>query len=415
VAQGVIRTGDCARPDDLSQVADAVFDATGSQLDLVNRLPRDRFKTARANRGHLVLIAFLLEDAVKTAITLNYDTAVISAVTELDAGDRIGIIEGPEDVGDQKAFNVFFLHRSAHRSGNEWIIRSVDLEESWKDGWESIVTAQIGASPCVLFAGLGTPVPVLIDTVKKIRDAYHGQRDRIYLAGPGQAQDSDFAAALNLVAENYIQEKWCALMDQLGRQLTSLMCDELSAAGKVIEKQRGYLAGAIDGTCDKLRRLDLVDLGRLRAAWLLSRESYKRDFPGERPLLADLLLGIALLEDVAGVAAGFDPTGIVRFTRHDGTANDQRGVLVFASGGGHLNWLTVEAELTSRLSQLIPGMPRPRRAIVAAVQGGRVPNPNPDDIAREIEDESIIFEPALELVDVEDLRRKPELVAQVVA
>ena len=90
-------------------------------------------------------------------------------------------------------------------------------------------------------------------------------------------------------------------------------------------------------------------------------------------------------------------------------------MLVFASGGGHLNWLTVEAELTSRLSQLIPGMPRPRRAIVAAVQGGRVPNPNPDDIAREIEDESIIFEPALELVDVEDLRRKPELVAQVVA
>ncbi|MEA2634313.1 MAG: hypothetical protein QOH92_1080 [Chloroflexota bacterium] len=411
VAEGVILEGACPRPDDLAQVADAVFIATGSQVDVVLRLPQNEFRTARPNRGHLIAVACLLERAVSAVITLNYDMSFAAAITELGGGDRIGIIEGPEDGTLLRLTNLFFLHRSAHRPAEEWIMRSVSLEESWKGGWEELVTAQIGGSPVVLFAGLGTPVPVLVATVKRVRGAYPGGQDRIFLAGPGAAEDSDFAAALNLAPANYIQLKWSLLMYAAASHLVRRMCGGLLDAARVIEHQRAYPSGPVAETCARLQQLDLVDLGKLRAAWLLSSEPYQVEVPGQSPLLADILLGIALIEGHVGLQARFAPTGIVAL------AGDQREspTVAFASGSGHLNWLTVEAKLNNRLAQLPAGTPRPGYAVVSAVHGGRVQAASPPDIVRDAEEDSIIFERPLTMLDMEEVRANSELAEKLVA
>ncbi|MHB8508523.1 MAG: SIR2 family protein [Candidatus Dormibacteria bacterium] len=411
VREGVLDEHSCPRPDDLSQVADAVVAATGTQTPLVLRLPRNQFKTARPNRGHLIAIACLLEEAVKGVITLNYDTALIAAVTTLGGGEAIGILEGPEDVTSLRMNNVFFIHRSANHPGETWIMCTVDLEETWKNGWESLVAAQIGGSPTVLFAGLGTPVPVLLDTVKKVREAYDGQYDGVFLAGPGEASDSDFAVALQLSPGRYIPRKWCQLMEDCSRVIVSRMCEVLADAAGTIEKQRGYSAGRVAQVCARLADLDLVDFGQMRSAWLLSSGPYQADNAHERPLVADLLLGIGAISEATSKEARFAPSGCVTFSGGDGRS----AVLAFASGSGHKNWLTVDAELKSRLSELPTGTPQPARAILAAVHGGRVIPTSPEDIVREVETDSIIYGPAIEMFDIEELRANPALATELVA
>lgn len=411
VRQGVLEEDACPRPDDLSQVADSVVAATGSQNALVLRLPRNQFKTARPNRGHLIAVACLLEEAVKGVITLNYDTALIAAITTLGGGETIGILEGPEDVTSLRMNNVFFIHRSANRPGETWIMCTVDLEETWKHGWESLVAAQIGGTPTVLFAGLGTPVPVLLDTVKKVREVYGGQQDGVFLAGPGQASDSDFAVAVQLTPGRYIPKKWCQLMDDCSQVIVTQMCEVLADAAGAIENQRGYPAGHVAQVCARLADLDLVDLGQLRSAWLLSAGPYQADNAHQRPLVADLLLGISAIEDASAKEAQFAPSGCATFIGDAGTS----AIVAFASWSGHKNWLTVDAELKSRLSQLPTGTPQPRTAVLAAVHGGRVMATSPEDIVREVEADSIIFGTGLRMFDLEELRAQPSLATELVA
>src|SRR5689334_19675420 len=49
LVDGIIRDGDCSDPSDLSCVADVVFAARDSQIELIKRLPVDDFKSASPN------------------------------------------------------------------------------------------------------------------------------------------------------------------------------------------------------------------------------------------------------------------------------------------------------------------------------------------------------------------------------
>src|SRR4051794_2729105 len=69
VLDGVLAPGDCDDPTDLSAVAKAVFDRTGSQIDLVRRLPRNEFRLARPNTGYLTAAALLREGVISAVLT----------------------------------------------------------------------------------------------------------------------------------------------------------------------------------------------------------------------------------------------------------------------------------------------------------------------------------------------------------
>jgi hypothetical protein len=216
---------------------------------------------------------------------------------------------------------------------------------------------------------------------------------------------------LKLVPQNYIQLKWSALMHAVAGHLVRRMCDALLDVARNIEHERAYPSGSVADTCARLQQLDLVDLGKLRASWLLSSEPYQVEVAAQSPLLADILLGIAMMESRFGRKAQFAPTGIVALAGDHGVSP----IVAFATGGGYLNWLTVEAKLTTRLALLPVGTPRPLYAVVSAVHGGRIQVASPPDIVREVDEHSVIFGRQLTMLEMEEVRTNPDLAEKLVA
>ena len=84
LADGVLQDGDCSDPKDLSLVADAVFARTSSQRDIVERLCEQYdLKFAKANDGYLIAAAMLCEGVISSVVTLNFDLALSSAITDM--------------------------------------------------------------------------------------------------------------------------------------------------------------------------------------------------------------------------------------------------------------------------------------------------------------------------------------------
>ena len=95
VLDGFLGDGDCHEPHDLSLLASTVWARHGSQTPVVERLPRAEFRSARPNDGYLIAAALLRERAISCVLTLNFDLAMSSALTELSATD-VQVIVGPQ-------------------------------------------------------------------------------------------------------------------------------------------------------------------------------------------------------------------------------------------------------------------------------------------------------------------------------
>jgi hypothetical protein len=80
VRDGLLSREECANPADLSAVADAVFRKFGSQAKLVDRLPLNDFRYARANDGYLILAALFREGVLSSFATLNFDLVRLKAL-----------------------------------------------------------------------------------------------------------------------------------------------------------------------------------------------------------------------------------------------------------------------------------------------------------------------------------------------
>ncbi len=76
--------------------ASTVHGKLGRQSEVVDRLPVNQFKFARANKGYLLAAALLLEGAVSCVMTLNYDLALSDAVRQLEGHADIFEISGAE-------------------------------------------------------------------------------------------------------------------------------------------------------------------------------------------------------------------------------------------------------------------------------------------------------------------------------
>jgi hypothetical protein len=247
VADGILREGGCPNPADLSALADAVFIKRNSQRDVVERL-RDQYglKLATPNDGYRIAAALLFEGVISSVVTLNYDLALSTALSELGAGKIVGVVEGPEDLVHQKAINLYYLHRNANAADPElWVLRTAALNLEWKGHWEPIIANKVLAAPVVVFAGLGTPVAVLIESTKLLRAALPTV-SKLYLADPGDMARSSFFQALALDASVYIQSEWGELMKALSKRLLEEQIAKLGqAAGRKIP--RPLPAGPRDG------------------------------------------------------------------------------------------------------------------------------------------------------------------------
>lgn len=343
VSDGVIAPEDCSSPDDLSAVASAVYNKHGVQAPVVQRLPRNSFRYARANSGYLIAAALLREGSIGCVATLNYDLALTDAVRQL-GGDDIDEIAGPSDMRYFGSKAIVYVHRNVNEQNDErWILRKEALEDEWRDGWEAVVAARIAAAPITVFAGLGSPAAVLSETVRRIRQAVPDAVDA-FLVDPGA--NSPFATSLDLPPENLVRAPWGDFMTRLGDRLMDECRRALVKTCIDLCTENGWTddPAVVAAACSAYCSEGVLRVGALRARWLCSQNPYEFDSDDRRSLIADLLLAIGLIHEDNGAPIRFSEDGLVYVKTSGGRVR----TLLPISGQGHRRWSQVEALLAGQ-------------------------------------------------------------------
>jgi hypothetical protein len=412
VANGVLANGECATPSNLSCLADTVFGKTGAQRLLVEQLSQHYpLHAATPNEGHLLAAALLREGAIASVLTLNFDLALSMAIGWLGVGDAVAIINGPNELPNQMAFNLYYLHRNVTAADPEaWILRTSALQVEWKGQWETVVAAKVLAAPIVVFAGLGSPADVLIETSKLIQKAIPNGH-KAYQVDPVDRNHSAFFNALALDPAFYIQATWCEFMAALSQRLVIEQVRQLEAAANGMITREELHAENLTHLVERLQAIGLLKLGGLRASWLLYEKRYFADTPLIRELLADLLLVAALIARVTGTTPILFEDGVVEFRRDDRTVATH----VFASGMGSRSIATIEGELSKRQRLFRGRATYPNGAIVAGTrQNIAAPITAPPDVVVGETSASIIYGPSVfPLFHADTLRQDPRQCSQV--
>lgn len=406
IANNVLSRGDCLDENDLSAVADAVFTRTGHQDDLVNTFPPEKFRRAKPNLGYRIAAALLQEGAVSSVMTLNFDLA---ASTALSGARDVAEVAGPQDHQHLGACNLIYLHRNVNAKADDLILRTKALKEEWKDAWEQKIVARVASGPVTVFVGLGSPAAVLIEAVNNIVSVIP-EGAKYFVVDSAKMEDSRFFAELHIPADRYIQLGWCDFMDGLGqrlaekqRQLLEQACGELLKAGSWEE--------GVPDLCERLACLGLLEIGRLRALWLLRDGDYAPDEENTRALLADLLLAVGTVERALGFDARFHPDGVVEL--RDGDVI--RGAFMMSSGCGYLRRMQVEEKLRKRRARLKYRTLLPRTALVAGVPPG-VPMSTPVNLVHTLgRDSLVVGADTFELIMVDELHSVPDSAKRLIA
>jgi hypothetical protein len=412
VRDGVLGQGDCLTPNDLSALTTAVVAKSRGQSPLVTRLPRNEFRMAQPNAGYLIAAALLREGVLDAVLTVNFDLAMSASLGVLSAVE-VNVVAGPQASDQLGSTAVIYLHRNVDEADPErWILTVEALTNDWQEGWEEVVARRVMACPVVVFAGLGSPAAVLTETVTRVRQALNSTQHHVFVVDP--AATTEFEAALQLGPAAHLQTGWCAFMERLADRLLQEFASELSAAASQLCAQHSWPNEAehLVELAARLHAMGLVSLGRLRARWLLAREQYTPD-DARRPLLADLLLGVGLVERAAaGVKARFRGDGVVEFVR-DGSV---RSRVLPASGGGTLRWAALEPLVLDAVSRA-SGIEPPEHVIVSGVLGGEATaSSTPEDLVGGWGGNDIVtgfIRPTILTVDA--LRADPQLAAALAA
>jgi hypothetical protein len=413
VANGVLAPGDCADSSDLSCLADAVFAKTNAQKHLVDQL-RDNYplEVATPNEGHRIAAALLREGAVVAVVTLNFDLAMTHSLAQVGADPRIGIINGPHDLPNQKAVNVYYLHRNVYAASPEdWVLRTATLEQQWKAHWEGVITTKVLSAPFVVFAGLGSPAAVLVQSTQLIKSAVpNGTKS--YQVDPGDRATSKFFEALGLAPSEYIKVTWCDFMVELSDRLLQEHVAKLSSAATQKAADDGLPDNDITPFAHWLQSVGLLNVGRLRATWLLLETPYCPDVDLHRTLIADLLLAVAMLGRVRNATPVLCADGAVEFRRNGHTI----ACYLLASGRGTKRWAAIEAKLSSIERQHRGRATQLNGLIISATSDAWATEVTPPaDIARDDTSGDILLGHASPVMfHVESLRQNAESAARAI-
>lgn len=414
VQDGVLAHGDCPEPDNLSCVADIVFSKTGSQQELVSRFPCERFRQAEPNKGHLLAAAMLYEQALGCVMTLNFDLALSNALAQIGTQGRVTVISKPEDYSSFSLSSLVYLHRNVEANPDLWVLRSDALEKSWRDGWEKLVTERVVGAPITVFVGLGSPIGVLEESIVRIESKLRGRGVvKFYQVDPDAKSNSSLSKKLGFPDNAYLQMSWCEFIDSLANRLVQEHRDELKKACYDLTKEESLHDEDVETLCQRITQHGLLNLGKIRARWMLASVSYIPRREVVREWLADLLLAIGLMERESGSQAIFRSDGIIEF-RH---GNSIVGAVIVAHGQGFLRWTTIETKVKQSVQYSEYDYPGTIRAIISGVIGVRSPNITPpDNIVCQVDDGSLIPpERRLKMYSVDDLRQQPHLVQEILS
>jgi len=305
---------------------------------------------------------------------------------------------------------VIYLHRNVDEQDLEqWILTVEALASQWQDGWESVVAARVIASPIVVFAGLGSPAAVLTTTVQMVRQRVPDTH-KVYVVDP--SPPSDFEAALNVPEHAHIQMAWCPFTRELADRLLAEFHAELVKSGGALCADNRWPAEAAElpDLVDRLHAGGLVAVGRIRARWLLDDLQYLPEQP-HRALVADLLLGVGVVERGTGTRAHFRDDGVVELLDKDTVAT----TVLPASGRGIRRWHALEARALQHVERLDVTR-RPEHVLVcgATAPTGRAVAPPEDLIRGTVTDDIIDGFGRPRFVSADDLRADSAVAAGLV-
>ena len=357
---------ECDDPENLSQVADAVYDEYDSQKPLVGRMNIQQFKNVQPNDGHLIAAALMRERIVAGVVTLNYDDAASQAIGQVGGSGEIREIAGPEQHEEFGSVNLVYLHRKAGANPDDLIMRSDALEKEWKYNWEEAIARSQLVVPSSVFAGLGSPADVLTESTKNIRTAVEG-RTSFYQVDPGnyeweedgKTKQSDFTKALNISRDQYIKLSWCDFMKAVGDRVRQEQIDDLcGACVDEVYQYQDLIPSTDPDEIECLRRrieayfhpgqnpYSFLELGTLRAKWFLDESGMY--FPHSRKDVSTQLAQLLVAVDYIARRYGFDQ---VIFSLKDGCAkftDGETGRTVIAHlvhGRTRTDWRSLENQL----------------------------------------------------------------------
>lgn len=405
----VLADGDCHDPTDLSVLADTVYEKRNQrQSELVERLPLDRFRRARYNDGYLIAAALLRENVVSSILTLNYDLAIEHALTELSAFE-VQPIAAPEHVAQMKAHNVVYLHRNVNEPNFEsWVLRASAIEHEWKIGWESAMAQCLLTSPVVIFAGLGSRAQVLVETIGRIRSLL--DKVAAYQVDPSSLDTNEFAAALALPEGSYIRLGWNEFMAILALRVSQADLADMRQSCSTHIANEGLQVRTLDPIFAELGKLGIVELGMLRAEWILDKsEPYTPHDRHVSAMLADLIIAADVAkEKTQATEARFD-RGVVEFRNDMGAI----AATMFATGKGQRSWVKVDQDIRQRVSSMKGRATPPTVAFISGATGQPLDQMvAPENVAfEELPRDDVINGPsAICLVNTRDFLNNPDII-----
>lgn len=295
--RGVIATQ--PRPWDLSELADAVVAATGNQDQLVAELPIPRMKLATPNLGHVIAAALQADGFVRSILTLNYDTAMAGAISQLGGSD-VHVIERKEDLPSTSPKMLIYLHGSANGLPRALVLTTADLDTTWQGSWKELIANQTLLAPVIAFVGLGSSANLVSSTLQKIMDGVGGATSFV-LVGPGDQSITTFAASIGADAAHCIDCGWEDFMKACAAYALTTLVQLGAAKFDEVERQRSVASVDTAHVLEEITQLGFLEYGAARAKWfgVDSKRRYMphpaKDTP-ELLHLADIIHLIAEIE-----------------------------------------------------------------------------------------------------------------------
>lgn len=432
----------CENPEDLSEVADAVFEARDEQRPLVDRMGIHRFTGVDPNSGHKIAAALLREGCISSVITLNYDDAMTQAIGYVGGGEEINEIGNPRAHNEMGPTNLVYLHRKADAHPEDLVMRTEVLEKEWEENWEEMIVQSQLIRPSSVFAGLGSPAAVLTESTQKLRGA-EGTDPTFYQVDTadyewendeGETEKSPFTEALDIPKDQYIQLGWCDFMEAVGERVRKQQLQDLCEAcvevawedgqelfetfdDEAREELRNRIRSLLDPDTHPYR---FLEMGELRARWFLETgKNYACHFREDVPTwIAQLLLAVDYIlrryefEDVVFLPQD----GCIKFQDADGRTT----ISHLVHGRSKISWDKLENKLPSRTSIRRERTTQTTCILAEGLRGSPTDYSTPQDIGNpqadaEGEEEASILDtnPSMTRVEAYHLHRKTDKLDQV--
>jgi hypothetical protein len=283
------------------------------------------------------------------------------------------------------------------------------MANAWQNQWQGALAGSVLTAPVLVFAGLGSPAPILEATINRIWSEI-GEHQQCYFVDPVPRASSGLYNCMARPKDGYVELSWCSFMRELADAVVKGQLQRLAQMCSAIVAARGMTALDLSRVIAVIAAAGLIALGELRANWLRKNRAYLPESQSQNELIADLFLGIALIEQLTQSTCRLENRSEFSFWR-DATLI---GTLQVASGCGVMDALLVQTQLTREGSAY--GAQKFRSVLVAHVIGSVEDEtvPLPMDVAdaeARVPDDIVSPEEKPALLSLEKLRGQPNAIS----